>query len=99
MINEIRLYYINLLNDFIISKFPKNETSFIKIIDVGNFLIIKGITTNSTPLDMFTIVNEFTEKNNPPKELNFNTIDLIEYSSEDYFNLSDIPILISTRYR
>ena len=98
MINEVRLYYMNLLNNFIIKKIPKNEMSIIKIIDIGNFLIIKGSTSSPDPLDIFSIVNEFMETYNVPEEIKFNTVDLIEYSSDSFINFKDVPVLVSTRY-
>lgn len=96
--DSIRLYYINLLNDFIISKIPNNEPTVIKIIDVGNFLIIKGISSLSEPLDIFSITNEFKEKYGTPEDFKFNTIDLIDYSTEKDYKLFNIPILTSVRY-
>jgi hypothetical protein len=99
MDNSLRLCYLNLLNDFILSKIPNNETSIIKIIDVGNFLILKGSTTLSSPLDVFLITKEFKEKFELPDEVKLNTIDLIEYSiNDEEYEFKDIQILSSIRY-
>lgn len=98
MDDMFRQYYINLLNDFIINKVPNNEPTIIKIIDVGNFLIVKGTTSLYEPLDIFTITNEFREKYDIPEEIRLNTIDLIEYSSEKEYKFCDSSILTSVRY-
>jgi hypothetical protein len=99
MNNSLRLCYLNLLNDFILNKIPNNETSVIKIIDVGNFLILKGSTTLSKPLDIFLITKEFMEKFELPDDIKFNTIDLIEYSiNDEEYEFKDIQILSSIRY-
>lgn len=98
MDDTMRLCYINLLNDFIMSKIPNNEPTIIKIVDVGNFLIIKGISTLSEPLDIFSITNEFKEKYDTPEDIKFNTIDLIDYSTEKDYKLFNVPILTSVRY-
>lgn len=98
MDNKLRLYYINLLNDFILNKIPSTEFSIIKIIDVGNFLIIKGHTTLTTPLDIFEITNEFKNKFELPEDVKINTIDLIEYSSDNKCEFKDVQILTSTKY-
>jgi hypothetical protein len=93
-------YFLNLFNDFIINKIPDGETAIIKLVDVKNFIVVKGLTTLSTPLDLFTISKEFIDKNSVPENLKFNTIDLIEYSTEETKILSgDISILSNIKYK
>jgi hypothetical protein len=95
-----RSHHINLLNEFILNKIPENESSLIKIVDVGNFLVLKGFTTSSENLNMFDIVKEFREVYNLSEDVKLNTIDLIEYSSKyEYFNNNDTNIVISTKHK
>jgi hypothetical protein len=77
-----RISKINLFADYILNQIPKDEKTIIKIVDCGNFLIIKGKTSHNEILDILKIKNDFCEK----FEINldgfsiFNhTIDLLEY--------------------
>lgn len=96
MTNNTKLTYLNLLNDFIMKKIPKEESSMIKIIDVGNFLIFKGSTTSLEPLDLFSITDEFKKYYELPEGTKLNTIDLIKYGVED-FDIFEFPIIISSK--
>jgi len=76
-----KIFLTNLLADFILSKIPKNEHSIIRVIDCGNFYLIKAKTTHKEPLDVSEIITEFSDN-----FLEFlgdkkitSTIDLIEY--------------------
>jgi hypothetical protein len=78
-----RIFLTNLLSDFILSKIPKNEHSIIRVIDSGNFYLIKAKTTHKEPLDISDIITEFSEKFSEftgDKKIS-NTIDLIEYDA------------------
>jgi len=76
-----KIFLTNLLADFILFKIPKNEHSIIRVIDCGNFYLIKAKTTHKEPLDVSEIITEFSDN-----FLEFlgdkkitSTIDLIEY--------------------
>lgn len=77
-----RIFIINLFADFILSKIPNKEESIIKIVDCKNFLLIKGITTSKTELNIGEISKEFSDKfSEYLKEHKITrTIDLIEYN-------------------
>ena len=74
-------FVVNLLSDFIISKIPHNESSIVKIVDCGNFFVIKGKTTSKEILFIPDIISEFNKKFSLGSELT-HTIDLIEYDAE-----------------
>jgi hypothetical protein len=79
-----RVFLTNLLSDFILSKIPKNEHSIIRVIDSGNFYLIKAKTTHKEPLDISDIITEFSEKFSEfiGKKKISSTIDLIEYDAD-----------------
>jgi hypothetical protein len=79
-----RVFLTNLLSDFILSKIPKNEHSIIRVIDSGNFYLIKAKTTHKEPLNISDIITEFSEKFSEfiGKKKISNTIDLIEYDAD-----------------
>ncbi len=76
-----RIFYLNLFTNYIESSLPENSTSIIKIIDLNNFIIVKGKTTSNEILDFHKITKNFEDKfshlisNKQP----INTIDVIEY--------------------
>lgn len=76
-----RLGIVNLLSDFILSKIPKKEKTKIQVIDMVNFVVIKGKTSYNQILDITLIKEEFIEtfKNIDIGNKLKNTIDLIEY--------------------
>lgn len=71
-------FVVNLLSDFILSKIPHEENSIIKIVDCGNFFVIKGKTSSKEVLFIPNIISEFNEKFNIESKLT-HSIDLIEY--------------------
>ena len=78
-----KVFLTNLLADFILSKIPKNEHSIIRVIDCGNFYIVKAKTSHKEVLDISEIITEFSEKFSEfigDKEIT-RTIDLIEYNA------------------
>jgi hypothetical protein len=78
-----KIFLTNLLADFILSKIPKNEHSIIRVIDCGNFYIVKAKTSHKEILDISEIITEFSEKFSVylgDKKIT-HTIDLIEYGS------------------
>jgi hypothetical protein len=74
-------FIVNLLADFILSKISHEENTIIKIVDCGNFLVIKGKTSSKEVLFLPSIISEFNEKFNQSSKLT-HTIDLIEYDSD-----------------
>ena len=88
-----KVFLTNLLADFILSKIPKNEHSIIRVIDCGNFYIVKAKTSHKEPLDISVIVTEFSEKFSDylgDKEIT-HTIDLIEYDA-NMFEQSELRV-------
>ena len=77
-------FLVNLLSDFILDKIPSNEKSIIKVVDCGNFYVLKGKTSSKEVLFMPNIISEFKEKYKQYTEDQklTHTIDLIEYDSE-----------------
>jgi hypothetical protein len=77
-------FLVNLLSDFIVGKIPSEENSIIKIVDCGNFYVIKGKTTSKEVLFIPNIISEFNEKYKEyidDRKLT-HTIDLIEYDTD-----------------
>ena len=77
-------FLVNLLSDFIVGKIPGEENSIIKIVDCGNFYVIKGKTTSKEVLFIPNIISEFNEKYKEyidDRKLT-HTIDLIEYDAD-----------------
>ena len=91
-----RLGVINLFADYILSKIPKEDKTIIKVVDCTNFILIKGVTTYKTPLDLSEIKNDFIVKFDSLPINNFlkNTIDLIEYDCK----LDDVNTIKHTFY-
>lgn len=77
-------FLVNLLSDFIMGKIASEEKSIIKIVDCGNFYVIKGKTTSKEVLFIPNIISEFNEKYKDfTDDRNLtHTIDLIEYDSD-----------------
>ena len=77
---------VNLFADFILSRIDKKENSIIQVTDCESFMVIHGLTTSNTLLDLEKIKIDFT--NWFDKELKdvgidrINTIDLIKYEVE-----------------
>lgn len=91
-----RTFYLKLLSDTILSKFPDGEKSLIKFVDVGNFVIIKGKTTSTEVLDLFKITSEFEKKfGHHFDNIKINTIDIIEYNTQ----IDNINLKTSTNFK
>lgn len=85
-----RRYFVNLLSDYILSKFEKSDNTIIQVTDFKSFIVVNGKSTSSTVLDMVLVKTEFIESN---KELfkkldkeDLNIIDIIKYD----LKISDI---------
>lgn len=74
-----RIFYLNLLSKFILSKV--GEGSIIKLIDMDNFVVIKGNIISETPINLFELSKEFSEthKNLFEEDIKINTIDILNY--------------------
>ena len=80
----------NLVNDFadyvckIISENDTHKTK-LSVVDVENFMIVKGFTTSDNVVSFSKITPEFikSQKEKYPNLENFNTIDVMSYSCED----------------
>jgi hypothetical protein len=76
-------FLVNLLSDFILSKISHQEKSIIKVVDCGNFYVIKGKTSSKDVLFIPNIISEFNEKYKEHVDNKLtHTIDLIEYDLE-----------------
>jgi len=77
---------VNLLADFIVSKIDNKENSIFQITDCGSFMVIHGITTSKSPLDIPKIKSDFMDWfGDILKDIginNLNTIDVIQYGAE-----------------
>lgn len=89
-----RVYNVNLLADYILTKIPHNEETIITVTDFINFVVIKGKTTNKEILDLVSIIDEFNEKYKLETPIS-HTIDLIEYDSK----LNKVESLLSTLHK
>lgn len=88
-----KVFLTNLLADFILSKIPKNEHSIIRVIDCGNFYLVKAKTSHKESLDISEIITEFSEKFSDylgDKKIT-RTIDLIEYDA-NMFEQSELRV-------
>lgn len=89
-----RDFIVNLLADFILEKLGETDSTQIKVIDVENFLIIKGITSSKEILNLSNVTSEFEKKYSEILEGRkvSKTIDLIKYD----FSLVDCTHLTKT---
>lgn len=76
-----------------INKETKNHKTNIQVINNGNFVVVKGITTHSTPLNFSKLFNSYYQKLFN-KTITFNVVDLIEYSQD----IKEDPIYINKTY-
>lgn len=84
-----RILYLTLLSDLILSKFSKEDNALISLVDMGNFVVVKGKTKSTNVIDLHEITENFKEKlGHNFENMNLNTIDIIEYNTE----LSDMSI-------
>lgn len=82
----------NLLANTIINKFnliDKNHNTEIYVINLGNFLVTKGKTNITTPINFSPIFQSYLNESFN-YEFKFNVIDLIEYSTNVNNNLINI---------
>lgn len=79
-----RSFLVNLLANYILEKIGIDSSTVIKVVDLGNFFVIKGKTESKDILNLSDVISEFTEKfKHHFEELKItNTIDLIEYDCE-----------------
>lgn len=77
---------VNLFADFILSKIDKNEKSIIQVHDCETFMVVNGMTTSATILDLNSIKEEFTTKFKTIITDNgygtINVIDIIKYAED-----------------
>lgn len=93
----------NLVNDFadyvceIISENNTHKTK-LSVVDVQNFMIVKGFTKSETVVNFSEINSKFVELNKDkyPDLNKFNTIDVLSYGSEDS-SFGDESIVYSTK--
>ena len=71
----------NLFAEFIVNKLGNSELSQIEVVDLGNFMVIKGKTKSKEILELTKIKSDFKDSlSSPETEISIgNTIDLIEY--------------------
>jgi len=76
-----RIFYLNLFSDYIMKSFPEKSNSIIKILDLNNFIIVKGKTDSNDVLDFHTITKHFETNFSHliESKIPLNTIDVIEY--------------------
>ena len=76
-------FVVNTLSNFILEKLGLETSSVIQVIDLINFVVVKGKTNIDKVLNLEKVIDEYNEKYK--KYLGdykvVNTIDLIEYSS------------------
>jgi hypothetical protein len=72
-----RKKFINLLSEEINNRLSSD--SIITVVDFQNFFVIKGETVSSDVINLKDCFNKICENNKEYKNINFNTIDLIEY--------------------
>jgi hypothetical protein len=82
----------NIFADYILEQIGPKKDSIIRVVNLQNFVVVKGITTSTEVLDLTKIKDEFQKKFASRFEFNLffkNTIDLIEYDTklkqEDFF--------------
>jgi hypothetical protein len=79
-----KLSIVNLLSDFILSKFPQEEHTIIQVTDCSNFYVINGKTSYDEIINLNEVLTEFTNKFSDftiNRKLT-HTIDLIRYNVE-----------------
>lgn len=77
---------VNLFADFILSKLDKKENSIIQVHDCETFMVVNGMTSSATILDLNSIKEEFTNKYKTLIKDNgyetINIIDIIKYAED-----------------
>jgi len=77
-----RKKFINLLSEEIVNTLSSD--SIITVVDLQNFFVVKGKTSSEKVINVKDVYTKFCETHIEYKNINFNTIDLIEYSSKPY---------------
>ena len=74
-----RIFYLNLFSKFILSKV--GEGSIIKLVDMDNFVVVKGNIVSDTPINLFELGKKFdeTHKDLFEENIKINTIDILNY--------------------
>lgn len=99
--NETLLYGKNLCNILAVkvintyNNLDKNHFTEIKIVNLGQFLVIKGFTTIQTSVNYSELFSSYImDKFN--LKMTFNVIDLVEYNSTRKINTVDINLTIKS---
>jgi hypothetical protein len=77
-----RKKFINLLSEEIVNTLSSD--SIITVVDLQNFFVVKGKTSSEKVINVKDVYSSLCVKYNEYKNINFNTIDLIEYSKKPY---------------
>jgi hypothetical protein len=77
-----RKKFINLLSEEIVNTLSSD--SIITVVDLQNFFVVKGKTSSEKVINVKDVYSKLCSKYNEYKNINFNIIDLIEYSSKPY---------------
>ena len=77
-----RKKFINLLSEEIVNTLSSD--SIITGVDLQNFFVVKGKTSSEKVINVKDVYSSLCVKYNEYKNINFNTIDLIEYSKKPY---------------
>ena len=77
-----RKKFINLLSEEIVNTLSLD--SIITVVDLQNFFVVKGKTSSEKVINVKDVYSKLCSKYNEYKNINFNIIDLIEYSSKPY---------------
>lgn len=88
----------NLLCDLIIKQYGKvdsNHKTEIKVIDLEQFIVLKGKTSINNPINYSMIFKSFVEEKNT-SDRNFNVIDLIEYGVNPTSNFINLNITFNS---
>ena len=88
--------FTNLLSSIIISELTRldnTHTSRLQVINVDQFIIVKGVTTYPKPLNISQVLNAGLKKITP-KEFKLNVLDLTIYNTPP----TKTPIYLSKRY-
>jgi len=88
MVSDRKLQ-IHLLGEFIKNKVGSNFIN-ITLVDLKNFIVVKGKTSSNNLLNLSEIVDEFKKFYEISDEMKFFTIDLIEYNQDIIFNRLEI---------
>ena len=79
-----KIFIVNLFADFILSKINKSESTEIRVVDCGQFFVVKGKTSSKEVLNLSNLTLDFKNeyKDLIEEKKLIHTIDLIEYDSK-----------------